>query len=73
MLAQFPITWIRIHFGQQVCINHGQFYSDTGYRAVPELPDGVDDYGEEFNHLPVCPAFKQIGEHRGPFDLGLVC
>lgn len=46
--------------------------SDTGYRAVPQLPVGVDDYGEEFKDLPVCPAFKQIGELRGPFDLGLI-
>lgn len=46
--------------------------SDTGYRAVPQLPAGVDDYGEEFKDLPVCPAFKQIGELRGPFDLGLI-
>lgn len=46
--------------------------SDTGYRAVPQLPVGVDDYGEEYKDLPVCPAFKQIGELRGPFDLGLI-
>lgn len=46
--------------------------SDTGYRAVPQLPAGVDDYGEEYKDLPVCPAFKQIGELRGPFDLGLI-
>lgn len=46
--------------------------SDTGYRAVPQLPVGVDDYGEKFKDLPVCPAFKQIGELRGPFDLGLI-
>lgn len=46
--------------------------SDTGYRAVPQLPAGEDDYGEKFKDLPVCPAFKQIGELRGPFDLGLI-
>lgn len=46
--------------------------SDTGYRAVPRVPIDVDDYGEEFKDLPVCPAFKQIGELRGPFDLGLI-
>ncbi|PKX88551.1 putative Zn-dependent hydrolase/oxidoreductase family protein [Aspergillus novofumigatus IBT 16806] len=44
---------------------------DTGYRAVPELPDGVDDHGPEYNY-PSCPAFKQVGEFRGPFDLGLI-
>ncbi|PQE17605.1 hypothetical protein CJF31_00007803 [Rutstroemia sp. NJR-2017a BVV2] len=48
------------------------FGGDTGYRAVPELPKGVDDYGPDYQHLPVCPAFKEIGELRGPFDLGLI-
>lgn len=48
------------------------FAGDTGYRAVPRLPKGVDDWGSELAHLPVCPAFKQIGEFRGPFDLGLI-
>lgn len=48
------------------------FGGDTGYRAVPELPDGENDYDEKYSHLPVCPAFKQIGELRGPFDLGLI-
>jgi N-acyl-phosphatidylethanolamine-hydrolysing phospholipase D len=48
------------------------FAGDTGYRAVPEVPKGVDDYGEEFKALPHCPAFKQIGDLRGPFDLGLI-
>ncbi|EED12105.1 conserved hypothetical protein [Talaromyces stipitatus ATCC 10500] len=48
------------------------FAGDTGYRAVPRLPKGVDDWGPELAHLPVCPAFKQIGEFRGPFDLGLI-
>ncbi|KAL7270826.1 hypothetical protein RUND412_006455 [Rhizina undulata] len=48
------------------------FGGDTGYQAVPGLPIGVDDYGDEYKDLPVCPAFKQIGELRGPFDLGLM-
>ncbi|KAG9239437.1 beta-lactamase superfamily domain-containing protein [Amylocarpus encephaloides] len=48
------------------------FGGDTGYRAVPELPKDVDDYGEPYANLPFCPAFKQIGELRGPFDLGLI-
>lgn len=47
------------------------FNSDTGYRAVDELPPDVNDYDPQFN-FPHCPAFKQIGEHRGPFDLGLI-
>jgi len=42
---------------------------DTGYRAVPHhIPEGEFDYGEAHKDLPVCPAFKQIGELRGtPF------
>ncbi|KAF9696916.1 hypothetical protein EKO04_005087 [Ascochyta lentis] len=48
------------------------FAGDTGYRTVPSLPPTTDDYGPEFSHLPVCPAFAQIGTHRGPFDLGLI-
>lgn len=47
------------------------FGGDTGYRAVPELPKEVDDYGPEHDY-PHCPAFKQIGNLRGPFDLGLI-
>ena len=47
------------------------FGGDTGYRSVPELPDDVDDYGPDQNH-PHCPAFKNIGKLRGPFDLGLI-
>ncbi|KAK5987781.1 Metal-dependent hydrolase lscR [Cladobotryum mycophilum] len=48
------------------------FGGDTGYRSVPSLPPNVDDYGPEYDQLPRCPQFKQIGEHRGPFDLGLI-
>jgi N-acyl-phosphatidylethanolamine-hydrolysing phospholipase D len=39
---------------------------------VPHLPKGTDDWGSDLLHLPVCPAFKEIGELRGPFDLGLI-
>ncbi|KAH7138945.1 N-acyl-phosphatidylethanolamine-hydrolyzing phospholipase D [Dendryphion nanum] len=48
------------------------FAGDTGYRTVPRLPKGTDDYSAEYSHLPVCPAFAEIGKHRGPFDLGLI-
>ncbi|EME43833.1 hypothetical protein DOTSEDRAFT_88173 [Dothistroma septosporum NZE10] len=48
------------------------FGGDTGYRTVPEASEGKDDYSGEFAHLPVCPAFSQIGQLRGPFDVGLV-
>ena len=48
------------------------FGGDTGYRTVPKLPDGTDDYGEEYKDLPFCPQFREIGERHGPFDLGLI-
>ena len=48
------------------------FGGDTGYRTVPEIPKQEWDYGPKYAHLPTCPAFKQIGELRGPFDLGLI-
>jgi N-acyl-phosphatidylethanolamine-hydrolysing phospholipase D len=48
------------------------FGGDTGYRTVPEVAEGEDDYGEKYASLPHCPAFKQIGELRRPFDLGLI-
>ncbi|KAF1953505.1 Metallo-hydrolase/oxidoreductase [Byssothecium circinans] len=48
------------------------FAGDTGYRSVPHLPPTTDDYSPTLSHLPVCPAFSQIGTHRGPFDLGLI-
>ena len=47
------------------------FGGDTGYRAVPELPEEADDYGSDHDY-PHCPAFKEIGDLRGPFDLGLI-
>jgi N-acyl-phosphatidylethanolamine-hydrolysing phospholipase D len=47
------------------------FGGDTGYRAVPKLPEGADDYSPDLNY-PRCPAFRQIGKLRGPFDLGLI-
>lgn len=48
------------------------FAGDTGYRYVPAIPEGDDDYGPNYAHLPRCPVFKQIGQFRGPFDLGLI-
>ncbi|KAJ5643625.1 N-acyl-phosphatidylethanolamine-hydrolyzing phospholipase D [Penicillium longicatenatum] len=47
------------------------FAGDTGYRPVTELPEGEDDHDPKYD-FPVCPAFKQVGEFRGPFDLGLI-
>ncbi|KAF2268040.1 Metallo-hydrolase/oxidoreductase [Lojkania enalia] len=48
------------------------FAGDTGYRAVPKVAPGEDDYGPKYAHLPHCPAFAEIGRFRGPFDLGLI-
>jgi N-acyl-phosphatidylethanolamine-hydrolysing phospholipase D len=48
------------------------FGGDTGYRTVPEVAASEWDYSEKYSDLPHCPAFKQIGELRGPFDLGLI-
>lgn len=48
------------------------FGGDTGYRAVPQVAEGVDDYGPQYESLPRNPQFKQIGQLRGPFDLGLI-
>lgn len=48
------------------------FGGDTGYRAVPRVKEGIDDYGPEYEALPRNPQFRQIGELRGPFDLGLI-
>lgn len=47
------------------------FGGDTGYRSVPYLPIEEDDYSEGHDY-PICPAFRDIGELRGPFDLGLI-
>ena len=47
------------------------FGGDTGYRTVPELPKEIDDYGPDQKH-PHCPVFKDIGNLRGPWDLGLI-
>lgn len=38
---------------------------------MPMLPAGTDDHAPEYD-FPSCPAFKQIGQFRGPFDLGLI-
>jgi N-acyl-phosphatidylethanolamine-hydrolysing phospholipase D len=40
------------------------FGGDTGYRYV-----GV---GEDENEVPFCPAFKEIGQKFGSFDLALI-
>ncbi|GAP88336.2 putative NAPE-hydrolyzing phospholipase D [Rosellinia necatrix] len=48
------------------------FGGDTGYRTVPRVAEHIDDWSPELQHLPVCPQFRQIGEHLGSVDLGLI-
>ncbi|KAI9649429.1 hypothetical protein NHQ30_002005 [Ciborinia camelliae] len=45
------------------------FAGDTGYRCVPEE---IEELGPGFDELPRNPNFSQIGNLRGPFDLGLI-
>ncbi|KAG0317493.1 hypothetical protein BGZ99_006278 [Dissophora globulifera] len=40
------------------------FGGDTGYRYVPK--------GAEEDAMPHCPAFKEIGDRVGPFDLSMI-
>lgn len=40
------------------------FGGDTGYRSVR--------HDEDEDSVPVCPAFKQVGDAFGEFDLGLI-
>ncbi|PBK68407.1 Metallo-hydrolase/oxidoreductase [Armillaria solidipes] len=40
------------------------FAGDTGYRSVKD--------GEDEEERPVCPAFKEIGERFGGFDLAMI-
>ncbi|KAI4153618.1 MAG: hypothetical protein LQ340_002204 [Diploschistes diacapsis] len=44
------------------------FAGDTGYRTV----ENAQPSKEEEAAKPRCPAFKEIGEYLGPFDLALV-
>lgn len=45
------------------------FAGDTGYRCVPE---GMEELGPGFDQLPRNPQFAQIGDLRGPFNVGLI-
>ncbi|KAL1936655.1 hypothetical protein VTP01DRAFT_789 [Rhizomucor pusillus] len=49
------------------------FGGDTGYRAVPGDVSKEKQYDEAYlESLPHCPAFKEIGEKVGPFDLAMI-
>ncbi|KPM36007.1 hypothetical protein AK830_g10561 [Neonectria ditissima] len=45
------------------------FAGDTGYRSVSE--EDVAS-GRDLDELPRCPAFAEIGEKYGPFDLAML-
>jgi L-ascorbate metabolism protein UlaG (beta-lactamase superfamily) len=44
------------------------FAGDTGYRTIDEKNETAD----EWDTLPGCPAFAEIGDKYGPFDLALL-
>jgi N-acyl-phosphatidylethanolamine-hydrolysing phospholipase D len=46
------------------------FGGDTGYRHIPQ-GTSVSDEDDE-TKIPYCPAFKEIGEKFGGFDLALI-
>ncbi|KAG2207524.1 hypothetical protein INT47_004274 [Mucor saturninus] len=49
------------------------FGGDTGYRAVPADTKPEFQYDTQYlDTLPHCPAFKEIGEKMGPFDLAFI-
>jgi len=54
-----------------LCSSLTSLLRDTGYRSVEKIPKGENDYDAKYN-WPHCPAFKQIGELRGPFDVGFI-
>ena len=50
-----------------------QTCSDTGYRSVPPGVGPEKQYDDDYlSSLPHCPAFKEIGDKIGPFDLSLI-
>ncbi|KAK8199769.1 hypothetical protein IWZ00DRAFT_521690 [Phyllosticta capitalensis] len=53
------------HFSERSICDAGCGLWDTGYRSVPQDTVNVAD-------LPRCPAFKDIGELYGPFNLALL-
>ncbi|KAI8637285.1 beta-lactamase superfamily domain-containing protein, partial [Parasitella parasitica] len=49
------------------------FGGDTGYRSVPASTKPESEYDYEYlDTLPHCPAFREIGDKIGPFDLALI-
>ncbi|KAJ1562572.1 hypothetical protein HK405_010508 [Cladochytrium tenue] len=50
--------------GQDSASARFYFAGDTGYRTVKK--------GEDEDAVPTCPAFREIGEKYGPFDLAAI-
>ncbi|KAI8330406.1 beta-lactamase superfamily domain-containing protein [Choanephora cucurbitarum] len=49
------------------------FAGDTGYRSVPDSATSEEEKDYKYlDTLPHCPAFKEIGDKLGPFDLALI-
>ncbi|KAI8083210.1 beta-lactamase superfamily domain-containing protein [Gilbertella persicaria] len=49
------------------------FAGDTGYRSIPATTKPEEEYNYEYlDTLPHCPAFKEIGDKIGPFDLACI-
>ncbi|KAI8075268.1 beta-lactamase superfamily domain-containing protein [Gongronella butleri] len=49
------------------------FGGDTGYRTVPPEAGPEREYDEAYlSTLPHCPAFKEIGDRFGSFDVALI-
>lgn len=71
MIAPETLPWRLMYPHKARLIPNSAIGGDTGYRAVPELPKEVDDYGPDHDY-PHCPAFAEIGTLRGPFNLGLI-
>jgi N-acyl-phosphatidylethanolamine-hydrolysing phospholipase D len=49
------------------------FAGDTGYCTVPREIGDLNNHDPQNNvNLPCCPAFKEIGDKYGPFDLACI-
>ena len=49
------------------------FGGDTGYMSVPRNVSREEEIASALKgDLPTCPAFAEIGDHLGPFDLSLI-
>ena len=61
-------SWV-IQTTESETSKHLFFAGDTGYRAISK--EDIDNDIDE-STIPHCPAFAEIGEEYGPFDLALL-